>query len=59
MCVLNVEFNCSSCCVGGTQKHLTTRIDEHLGDEGSSIFKHLRDNPECKRPDIKKNNLKF
>ena len=40
--------------MGRTQKHLTTRVDEHLGDEGSSIFKHSLDNPECTHPDIKK-----
>ena len=45
---------CASCYVGRTHKHLITRINEHLGSESSSIFKHLRDNPACKNFDQKK-----
>ena len=44
---------CGSCYVGRTHKHLTTRIEEHLGSESPSIFKHLRENPECQSYDSK------
>ena len=32
---------------------MTTRIEGHLGSESSSIFKHLRENPECQSYDQK------
>ena len=34
--------------VGRTHKHLITRIKEHLGNESSSIIKHLNENQQCK-----------
>ena len=53
------EHSCARCCssyVGSTHKHSTTRrIEEHLGCESSSIFKHLRRNPECHTYDQKVN----
>ena len=35
---------CKSFYVGRTHKHLTNRIEEHLGTESSSIFQHLQKN---------------
>ena len=39
---------CKACYIGETKRHLTTRIEEHLGkDKKSHIFKHLQENPQC------------
>ena len=41
---------CSTCYIGKTTRHYLTRADEHLRtDQKSAIYKHLHDNPECKR----------
>ena len=46
------KFNCArcnSCYVGRTQRHHTTRVNEHLGsDKKSHIYLHLKTNLECK-----------
>ena len=39
---------CKSCYVGRTHRHVNTRIEEHLTDSTSSIFKHINANADCK-----------
>ena len=50
--------SCRTCYVGRTHKHLDTRIQEHLGGESSSIFKHLNENKLCKEKTTKDNAFK-
>ena len=39
---------CKACYTGETKRHLSTRIDEHLGkDKKSHIHSHLQENPQC------------
>ena len=34
--------------IGQTKRHLSTRIEEHLGkDKKSHIYSHLQENPQC------------
>jgi len=46
------KFSCAGCnssYIGETQRHLSTRIKEHLSsDKSSHIFKHLGENEACK-----------
>ena len=40
---------CQSCFIGETNRHLPTKINEHLvTDKKIHIFKHLLENPACK-----------
>ena len=40
---------CNACYIGGTSRHLSTSIEEHLEkDKKSHIFKHLNENHNCK-----------
>ena len=40
--------SCNACYVGYSTRHFTTRVNEHLNDKQSHIYKHLHDNPQCK-----------
>ena len=51
--------SCRTCYVGRTHKHLDTRIQEHLGSETSSIYKHLNENKFCKEKTTKDNAFKI
>ena len=46
------KFSCAGCgtsYIGETQRHITTRINEHLkSDKNSHIYKHLVNNEQCK-----------
>ena len=39
---------CNACYVGETRRHLNVRINEHVSNRGSNVYKHLADHPECK-----------
>ena len=40
---------CNACYIGETERHLTTRINEHLfTDKKSHIYKHLQESESCK-----------
>ena len=40
---------CNSCYIGETERHLSTRIKEHLTtDKKSHVYKHLQDSSRCK-----------
>ena len=47
------QFKCLGCnatYIGETRRHLCTRIEEHTEkDKNSHIFKHLLQNPECRK----------
>ena len=39
---------CNACNTGETKRHLSTRIEEHLGkDKKSHIYSPLQENPHC------------
>ena len=41
--------SCSACYVGGTTRHLTTWIKEHLSsDKQSHVYKHINSSIDCK-----------
>ena len=45
------KYNCAGCnsgYVGRTYQHLTTRIEYHLSNDKSSIFKHMHKSLQCK-----------
>ena len=40
---------CNSCYVGRTHVYFNTRMYEHLNtDKNSAVFKHIKNNPQCK-----------
>ena len=40
---------CNACYIGETERHLSTRINEHLHtDKKSHIYKHLQESERCK-----------
>ena len=45
------KFSCAGCSssyIGETERHLSTRINEHFKDKNSHIWKHLNEFPACK-----------
>ena len=42
-----MRANCKICSVGETTRHFFTRINEHLKDANSNIFKHLQKSRAC------------
>ena len=40
--------SCNACYVGYSTRHFNTRVNEHLSDKQSHIYKHLNENPQCK-----------
>ena len=40
---------CNACYIGETNRHLSTRVNEHLtSDKSSHIYKHLSESPNCR-----------
>ena len=43
---------CNTCYIGETERHLSTKINEHLHtDKKSYIYKHLQESERCKELD--------
>ena len=50
-CNVVYKFSCASCnaCyIGETTRHFYKRVEEHLNDSKSNIFKHINSNTNCK-----------